>query len=225
MSARAGRRRALVLLALALASGGLAASLVHSRERAVERRVGPLVDVLVARRDLPAGHAVAARDIASRRVPARYVPPDAVAVPSEASGLRTSSPLPAGGYLTAGGLGGGARRSDGRYRLRVGERAAEIPVSSGAAFGDGVPPGSRMDVLVSSEGRDGGGRSFLALENVELLGARPAGAHVLATLRVTARQAVFLAAAADFAKEVRLLPRPPGDRARVGRAAASAAGL
>ncbi|MFN2615599.1 MAG: Flp pilus assembly protein CpaB [Thermoleophilaceae bacterium] len=225
MSARVRRRRALLLLALALASGGLAASLVHQRERAVERRVGPLVSVLVARRDLPAGHAVATGDVASRRVPAGYVPPDAVAVPGEASGLRTSSPLSAGSYLTAGGLGAGARPGGDRYHLRSGERAAELPVSGGMALADGAAPGSRVDVLVSSEGRDGGGHTYLALEDVELLAARSSGAKVVATLRVTARQAVFLAAAADFAKEVRLLSRPPGDRGRVGRAAASAAGL
>jgi Flp pilus assembly protein CpaB len=224
MSARGRRRRAFVLLSLSLASGGLAASLVRTRERAVERRVGPLVSVLVARRDLPAGHEVGAADVATRQVPGRYVPPDAVASPEQASGLRTASPLPAGGYLTAAELGAGGRRSGGGYRLRPGERAAELEVSGDSALSQGVAPGERVDVLVSSEGRDGGGHTFLALEDVELLGARPAGARLLATLRVTLCQAVFLAAAADFAKRVRLLPRPPGDRGHLGRAAASAAG-
>jgi pilus assembly protein CpaB len=35
---------------------------------------------------------------------------------------------------------------------------------------------------------------------------------VAASLRVTVRQAVFLAAAQSFAREIRLLPRAPGDR-------------
>jgi pilus assembly protein CpaB len=224
MSLRARRRRALVLLSLALASGGLAASLVRARERAVERRVGPLVQVLVARRDLPAGHELSAADLASRHVPGRYVPPDAVASAGEASGLRTAAPLPAGAYLTAGELGAGARRGGG-YRLRPGERAAEVAVSGGGAPGQEVAPGSRVDVLVSNESRDGGGHTLLALEDVELLGVRPDGGRVLATLRVTLRQAVFLAAAADFAKRVRVLPRPPGDRSHQGRAVASAGGI
>ena len=42
---------------------------------------------------------------------------------------------------------------------------------------------------------------------------------------MTLRQAVYLTAAQNFAREVRLLPRPPGDRSRAGRAAVSAGGL
>jgi hypothetical protein len=61
----------------------------------------------------------------------------------------------------------------------------------------------------------------VALENAELLSLR----GPLATLRVTAREAVYLTAAANFAHEIRLLVRPPGDRRRVGAAAVSATGL
>jgi pilus assembly protein CpaB len=43
------------------------------------------------------------------------------------------------------------------------------------------------------------------------------GARVDASLRVTLRQAVYLAAAQDFARELRLLPRSDADRRR-GRA-------
>ncbi|MFL5826552.1 MAG: hypothetical protein ACJ76V_08525, partial [Thermoleophilaceae bacterium] len=43
----------------------------------------------------------------------------------------------------------------------------------------------------------------------------------LATLRVTLRQAVFLTAAQSFARELRLLPRPPGERRRGLRIEAS----
>ena len=37
-----------------------------------------------------------------------------------------------------------------------------------------------------------------------------------ATLRVSVRDAVYLAAAQSFAREIRLLPRAAGDRARTG---------
>ena len=40
----------------------------------------------------------------------------------------------------------------------------------------------------------------------------PGGAGVAATLRVSVRQAVYLAAAGSFAREIRLLARAPGDR-------------
>jgi pilus assembly protein CpaB len=105
-------------------------------------------------------------------------------------------------------------------------------------------------VLVSVQREQGGGRTFVALEDVELLGLRAAGSEelaagdadaaagseaalggaaaapsALATLRVSARQAVYLAAAANFAQEVRLLVRPPGDRRRVGAAVVEESGL
>jgi pilus assembly protein CpaB len=96
-------------------------------------------------------------------------------------------------------------------------------------------PGSRVDVLVSTQRHDGAGRTFVALEDVMLLDLRPSGAPdlgseetletpgatALATLRVTTRQAVYLTAAETFAHEIRLLTRPPGDRRRTGPVAVS----
>jgi pilus assembly protein CpaB len=71
----------------------------------------------------------------------------------------------------------------------------------------------------------------LALEDVEVLAAAAAppadgggAARVAASLRVTLRQAVYLAAAQAFARELRLLPRAVGDTAR-GRAGLSADAL
>jgi pilus assembly protein CpaB len=55
-----------------------------------------------------------------------------------------------------------------------------------------------------------------------VLAARAASAgdgsapQVAVTLRVTVRQAVYLAAAGAFAREIRLLPRAPGDHRRIG---------
>ena len=43
-----------------------------------------------------------------------------------------------------------------------------------------------------------------------------ASPQVSASLRVTLRQAVYLAAAQSFARELRLLPRAAGDRERAG---------
>ena len=74
--------------------------------------------------------------------------------------------------------------------------------------------------------RDAGGRPRLDRGPAHIprapgRGARvdpgPAGegaADSVATLRVTLRQAVYLTAAENFAREVRLLARPPGDRER-----------
>jgi pilus assembly protein CpaB len=49
-----------------------------------------------------------------------------------------------------------------------------------------------------------------------------AGPQVAATLRVTVHQAVFLAAAGAFAREICLLVRAPGDHRLAGRATVGA---
>jgi pilus assembly protein CpaB len=212
------RRRGLVLISFALVCGGLAASQVRERERRAEAALGPLVPVAVARRDLPAEHRLAAGDVTARRVPARYLPPDALADPAQLAGARTAVPLAAGAFLTVGVLGGRTNDSDQGAGLRPGQRVVAVRVAG--ALVD-VQPGSRVDVVVSTQPATGGGRTFVALEDVELLGLQGA----LATLRVTARQAVYLTAAVNFAKEIRLLLRPPGDRRRIGGAAVGESGL
>jgi pilus assembly protein CpaB len=250
---RPRRRRGLLLLSLALVSGGLAASQVRERERSVEAKVGPVVPVVVAARDISPDEPLRRADMAVERVPARFVPPDALGAPDRLAGARPAVPVVAGAYLTAGLLQGTTPAGEGP--LRPGERAVEVAVAGGgiglAAPAGGVspdvaagglspdvaagaaglaPPGSRVDVLVSTRPQDGAGRTFVALENVALLDLRPIGgggvsadqamdqpaATALATLRVTARQAVYLTAAETFAHEIRLLARPPGDRRRTG---------
>jgi pilus assembly protein CpaB len=224
----ATRRRGLLLLCFALVCGGLAASQVSERERRAAATLGPLVPVVVAQRDLPADRRLRPGDLTIRRVPARFAPPDALGRAAELDGAITATPVAQGGYLTAGVLGGG-QASDGA--LRPGERALELAVAGGGSLAT-AEPGARVDVLVTSGHEDGAGRTFVALEDVELLGLRAgsgeeaaSGPGSLATVRVTARQAVYLTAAANFAQEVRLLPRPPGDRRRVGAAAVEAGAL
>ena len=148
---KARRRRGMLLLALALACGGLAASSVRERERRLEERVGPLVPALVAARDLPADARLERGALALRRVPARYLPPDALGSAAGVAGARTAVAVPSGGYLTAGDLQGAegpAARAGGA--LGRGERAVEVGVSGDAALAAAVP-GSRVDVLVSTE--------------------------------------------------------------------------
>lgn len=230
------RRRGLLLLALALVCGGLAASQVRERERSVEAKVGPLVSVVVAARELAAGETLRPRDLRVERVPARYVPADALGAADRLAGARTAVAVAAGSYVTIGLLEGAA---DGAPRpLKSGERTLEVGVTGGAALA-AAGAGSRVDVLVSTQRHAGAGRSFVALEDVELLELRaaggtelgPAGAEeappdtALATLRVSVRQAVYLTAVENFAREVRLLVRPPADRRRAQGYAVSEAEL
>ena len=237
------RRRGLLLLCFALVCGGLAASQVHERERRARAAVGPLVSAVVAKRELSADQRLRSGDLAVRRVPARFVAPDVLEAPGQLAGARIAVPVVAGAYVTAGMISG-AGSGAGGGPLRRGERALELAVAGGGALA-GAQPGARVDVLVSVQREQGAGRTFVALEDVELLALRAGsgeeagsgeleagtgaagapGATALATLNVTARQAVYLAAAANFAHELRLLVRPPGDRRRVGTAAVEESGL
>jgi pilus assembly protein CpaB len=219
-------RRASVLLGLALLLGGLAASDVARREAALRASLAPLVDVVVADDDLAPRHRLRLRDLAIRRLPARYAPVGAAAVPEELVGRRLAVPVPRGGAV------GIAQLHDPQATTGApvahGERAVEVV---GLGSPQLVVAGARVDVLVTRD-RDSGSPAGteLALEAVEVLAARASedggaagdGApRVAATLRVSVRQAVYLAAAEAFAREVRLLPRATGDEERLGRLAVS----
>jgi pilus assembly protein CpaB len=229
------RRRGLLLLCVALASGGLAASQVHERERRAAERLGPQVEVLVAARDIPAGARVARGALGVRRVPVRFVPPDALPSAEAVVGTRTAAAVAAGGYLTASLFKDGNQGHDGG--LRRGERTVTVEVAGGSAVG-ALRRGARVDVLVSTETGAEGGRTTMALAGAELLRVAASGAAAygsaepvdgapapdptasgptaLATLRVSLEQAIYLTAADNFAREIRLMPRPPGDHSRAG---------
>jgi pilus assembly protein CpaB len=140
----------------------------------------------------------------------------------EVAGLRAAVPIPAGADLEPGVVDDGTRAAGpSGPALRAGERVAQI-VAVGPA--DALGPGARVDVLVTREAAgDAAGWTTLALEDVEVLRAARAPAaggsgpdaalpRVSLDLRVSVRQAVYLAAAQSFARELRVLPRAPGDR-------------
>jgi pilus assembly protein CpaB len=218
------RRRAAVLIGLSIILGALAASNVSSREAALRREIGPPVPVLVARRGVAAGARLDPRLLAVRRVPTRYAPAGAYRSPAEVAGLRAAVAIPAGADLDPAIVDDGTTAPGGAGpALRAGERVAQIvAVGSAQALG----PGARVDVVVTREGTgDAAGSTSLALEDVEVLSVAraPEGGgngsdaglpRVALELRVSVRQAVYLAAAQSFARELRVLPRAPADRRR-----------
>jgi pilus assembly protein CpaB len=202
--------------------GALAASNVSGREAALRREIGPAVPVLVARTGLAAGARLDARALAVRHVPSRYAPAGAYRSPAEVAGLRAAVPVPAGSDLDPALVDDGTTRTGPTGpALRDGERVAQV-VAVGSA--QSLAAGARVDLLVTREGASSGsGSTTLALEDVEVLSAARAPSaggsgsdadlpRVALELRVSVRQAVFLAAAQSFARELRVLPRAPGDR-------------
>ncbi|WP_027007054.1 Flp pilus assembly protein CpaB [Conexibacter woesei] len=208
------RRRTAALLGLAALLGGLAASDVAGREAALDRALGPTVTVVVARTQITAGTTLDTRRLTVRRVPARFAPHLAYASPDIVAGARAAADLQPGEDLTPAAIDDGSTPAG--APVRPGERVAEL-VADGP--GSLIHPGSRVDVLVTRSGADGAsGTTSVALEDAEVLAAhaQPDDAghttRVAVSLRTTARQAVYLAAAQSFARDLRLLPRATGDR-------------
>lgn len=233
------RRRAVLLLGLALVLGGLAASDVAGREAALQERLGAPVPVVVTRAAITAGKALTPARLAVRLVPQRFVPPGTFHSSSELDGLRAAGELPPGAFLTPAAVRDPAAEASSGAPVRPGERVADVVARAAPEL---VTPGARVDVLVTRDGSGGRpGRTVLALQDVEVLSASGApaaeaggggggsggdgGPRVAAALRVTPRQAVFLAAAQTFAREIRLLPRAPGDRRRLGSGLTETEGL
>jgi len=207
------RRRGAGLLGLALALGGLAAADMGRREAALRNQLAPLVESVVAAEDLPVGRRLRARDLAVRRIPARYAPVGAGVPATELVGQRLAVGVAEGGYVGPDLLR--AESLVGPVAVRRGERAVEV---TGAASPSLVVPGVFVDVLAMPEG----GEARLALQDAEVLAAGAStaaadsgAARVTATLRVTARQALYLASLEGRGGALRLLPRAAGDHRRL----------
>lgn len=212
------RSRAIGFLALALVAAALAAGIADSYGSKVARGYGPLRDVVIATRALPAGKQVdtsgAADDLEARRVPARFVPAGALRSQAEAIGLVPAADLPAGSYLLAGQLRPPTSRRRQAEALEAHRQPVEISVSGADALlaAGATERGARVDVVVTTEPTAAGpGKTYVAATAVPLLGLGPGsdgpgpGGTAAATLALTRRQALRLIAAESFARKLTLL--------------------
>ena len=217
------RARAAAFLLLALVCAGLAATLANGYGARVAQSFGPMREVVVARRQLPAGKAIGPRDIArslqSRRVPSRFVPSGALELAAQALGRQPAAVIPAGSYVLGEQLRlpSAARGREGAD-LAAGRRPVEINVAGGEALltAGASSQASRVDVVVTSEpSGPGPGHTYVAASAVPLLALSrqdPVGPGPSpgwsATLALTRAQALRLIEAESFARSVRLLPLP-----------------
>jgi pilus assembly protein CpaB len=229
------RSRAIALLGLSALFAGIAASLVHGYERDVRDEVGPPVPVLVANKRIPRDKLLTPENagtfVTETRVPAHFAPPHSLRFVRDAMGLRALSPVSPGSYLDEASLGAVPDSRRPTPAQSSSARLVEVPVAGAGALAEGVGPGSSVDVLITSDNGSGPPRTYVALEGVRLVDFRGGGsvsdsggrdARAAATLRVTLREAVLLTAAQNFARELRLVARPPGDDARAGPISISA---
>jgi pilus assembly protein CpaB len=230
-----GRRaRGLALLGAAAACAGLAASSVSRYTNDVRAEVGPLVPVVVAGGEIRAGTLLTAdraeKMLEQHRVPLRYAPSHVVDSVVRVVGYRITVALHRGDYVSDSTLAAGGETSPSE---RSGGRAIEITVAGAGSLANALRPNTHVDVLITTDRGGGSPRTYLALQDAELLGFSPASrdagdteaAKATATLRVSLRQAVLLTAAQNFARELRLVPRPSGDRSRLSPIGVSASGL
>jgi Flp pilus assembly protein CpaB len=218
------RGRAAVFGVVAIACAALAAMVADSYGTSVASQYGELRPVLVASRDLPRGEVIGAdylgRRLEVRRVPASFVPPDALATLGDAVGRAPAAPVPAGSYLLDAQLEQPRRRRPGNEpAIANGLRPVEIAVTGAEALAatGHSPEGTRVDIVVTTEPDVGDdGRTFVAAEAVELLALTQSGGvggddiggtpSWSATLALTRDQALRLIEAENFARQVRLMP-------------------
>jgi pilus assembly protein CpaB len=211
------RARALAFLIAALICAVLAATVAGRYRSRLDARYGPLQPVVVATSELAAGEPIgpqrAQAALAVRRVPASFVPPEALTQPAEALGRAPTSAIPAGSYVLGAQLAIPHPKEPRAPSVTAGLRPVQVAVAGAEALavGGAAPEGRSVDVVVSRQG--GLGRSAsarIAASAVELLAlASPSGPGEPwnATLAVTEQQALSLIAAQSAGREIRLLPR------------------
>ncbi|MQA76260.1 MAG: hypothetical protein GEU88_18335 [Solirubrobacterales bacterium] len=221
------RARAVGFGVAAALCAGLAASATGGPASELSDQLGELHEVLVAAEPLPARRplreATLREALELRRVPERFLPPDALSDPEQAVGRSPVAAIPAGGYLLASMLEVERTERERPRRLGAGRQPVEITVeAAGALEPAAASRGIRVDVIVTEESGAiaGRGRTYVAAEAVRLLDLRPAGASEgqdvvpgpasetsIATLALTRDEALRLIEAESFARSVRLIGR------------------
>ena len=219
------RARAVAFAAAAALCAGLAAAATGGGRTAAD--LGELRQVVVATATLPARRPIRRgaldRLLELRRLPERFLAPDALTEPSQALGRRPAAPIPAGGYLSSRSSrrwerapaprpAAGRRPKTGRDH-RPGRRGAgPLPRPAGRA-------GRRRRHHRAGRRGRGRGRAYLRRRTrVGLLDLRPAAAGAaavdpvatdswVATLALTRPEALRLIHAQSFARDLRLIGR------------------
>jgi pilus assembly protein CpaB len=205
---RIGRPGAWFVLAVALAAGAfMLATGMGGSDIAMQR-------VLVAARPIAAGTLLdetADNLLATAEVPLDMPLTGLIASPDAARGRRLASAVGAGEPITQAALGGDPRI--GPAPLAAGERAVPVPLRAAGAAAAAPPPGARVDVI-ASDGEGLAGRTRVVVSDAEVLSVmRADGADGdisgdAIVLRLVSADALEVARALDFAREVRVVARP-----------------
>jgi Flp pilus assembly protein CpaB len=222
-----GRGRAVGFASAAAVCAGLAAAATQAPSGDLAAQGGELRDVLVAARPLQERQPIRPRELEGsidiRRIPERFVPPDALSSPDQAVGRRPAVTIAGGSYLLASEFAVSAHRAGRRPRTAdPGHRPVEITVSGAGPLAAAGASSPRVDVVVTTEPGPGGGsgRTYVAARGIELLDLSPSddasggdvvtgptGDTYVGTLALTRHQALRLIQAESFARAIRLIER------------------
>lgn len=180
---------------------------------------GPAMQgVLVASRPIAAGTLI--DDAADGLLATAQVPHDLalgglIAGPDQVRGRRVVAAVGPGEPITQAALGGDPRI--GPAPLAPGERAVPVPLRAAGAAAAAPPVGSRVDVI-ASDGEGLAGRTRVVVSDAEVLSVMRAGgadgdvSSDAIVLRLASADALEVARALDFAREVRVVTRPAEER-------------
>jgi len=222
-----GPQRSGAVLAVALAAGACAAwsarQAIQERLRQIESSARvPMVERIVAGRDLAAGTRLDAGALAVRAIPREWAAADTLDPDrfGEMDGAVLERPVRQGDPVTPAHLSA-ARPASLAARLRSGRRAVTIPVDDIASQSGLLDPGDRIDLYVSFEHRRQP-MTILLLQDVPVLatgrqtapaepGGDPPHAYATVTLDVAPADAARIVAARQSGKLTAFL-RAAGDR-------------
>ncbi len=210
------KRKALASLGLALAAAVLAWGYFHARERELLRR-GELVEVLVAKRYIPAYARIEKDFLALKEIPREYVPRGAALDYQDIHQQLSLVPFNAGEPILFNKLSPGTQAL--ASSIPEGRRAFTMPVDSFSGLAGLVRPGDLVDLLFMAEAKASPTASASTLfQGVKVLaagellsqeeGKAPTGGSVTLALTPLESQLALFALSRGL---LHLSLRPPGD--------------
>lgn len=164
------RTRLLMIGALALAAGFLAAVYVYKN---LQMRSGPppnLADVMVAANDLQVGARIEARDVKIIKVQSADMPPGAPRFAKDVIGRGVVIPINKGEFILPNYLAGENAGAGLPALIPPGMRAVSVRVNEVVSVAGFVTPGTRVDVLLTGAPNSSGEQqTTTVLQNVAVL--------------------------------------------------------